>query len=230
MPEILAQKGQWTPAHRETIFTWANLVTLFRTIICMLCFSAAILNNRAELNFVGLGLYWSLDILDGWLARALNQETRIGAQLDILSDRLLVSFFYFNYLNLHPRSVIPIALFLLQFMLIDHYLSNQFMRWRALSPNYFYFINERVWQLNWSPIAKGINTGLVTLLLIFVPSLWIPTIVSLCLIAVKLYSVLLIWRIDNPESSWAAQLRSQDFDESPLPGTTVASQPTAQQQ
>lgn len=168
----------------------------------MVLFPLAAVRGNATLNYVGLGVYWALDVLDGFLARRLNQETRIGAQMDILGDRMQVSFFYLNYLYMHPQAVVPVSLFLVQFMGIDHYLSNQFMRWPILSPNYFHRVDPRIWKLNWSPLAKGLNTGLVTCLLIAGTPLWIPTLASIILIGVKGYSALRILRLSPPEEQW----------------------------
>src|SRR5690242_16969619 len=121
--------GAVAAGDREPILTWANIVTALRTVICVALFAVATLHHSALWNLVGLGVYWLLDVLDGYLARRLNQETRLGAQFDILSDRLLVAFFYMNHLAWHHELVVPISLFLVQFMLLDHGLSNQFMRW-----------------------------------------------------------------------------------------------------
>jgi len=52
---------------------------------------------------------------------------------------------------------------------LDHYLSNQFIRWPILSPNYFYLVDRQTWLWLWSKPAKALNTGLVTLLLIGAP-------------------------------------------------------------
>ena len=96
--------------------TWANLVTLIRTV-------------------TGLALF-------------------------------TIAFFYLNYLALHPEAAIVIALFLGEFMILDQYLSNQFLRWPILSPNYFYAVDETIWRLNWSPPGKFFNSGAVTLVLL----------------------------------------------------------------
>ena len=157
----------------EDPHTWANLVTLVRVAGGLAVLSVAAVMHSAAWNFAGLAIYWLLDMLDGWLARRLGQETRLGAQLDILSDRLLVGFFYLNYLVLHPSAVVAVALFLLQFCLIDHYLSHQFLRWPLLSPNYFHHVDRRIWLLNWSPPAKAVNSVLGTLLLVLTGWVWL---------------------------------------------------------
>ena len=148
----------------------------------------AFANHSEVWNYAGLLTHWILDVADGNLARLLKQETISGAQFDILTDRLLITFFYLNYLVFHPTNLLIVILFLLEFTLLDHYLSNQFLNWGIISPNYFYQVDRLIWSLNWSAPGKFINSGLVTILLIttnaFVPAL----IVVLMLIAIKLFS------------------------------------------
>lgn len=178
----------------EPVFTWANLVTAIRTVGCLVLFGVAFGRRSPNLNLVGLAVYWALDVADGYLARRLRQETRLGAQFDILSDRLLVALFYVNHLALHPGDVIAVLLFLFQFMLLDHYLSNQFLRWNILSPNYFHVVDRRIWLLNWSPLAKLGNTGAATILLVIHAPL-AATGAALAAIAVKSYSLILMLRL-----------------------------------
>lgn len=186
----LSGDGRALSMTRETWWTWANGVTIVRTVACVASFVAAAYTGDEMLNFVGLALYWGLDVIDGELARRLDQETRVGAQLDILSDRLLVSMFYFNYTTWHPEVLGPVALFLFNFMFLDHFLSNQFMRWpRVRSPNYFAEIDRRVFDLNWSRPAKAINTGLVTLILVLTDWIAVAYAVCVALIAIKGYSI-----------------------------------------
>ncbi len=174
---------------REPWLTAANVVTAIRTVVCLVLFAAAARSHSASLNFGGLAVYWGLDILDGWLARRLDQETRLGAQFDILSDRLLVAFFYFNYLHWHPEAALPVLLFLTNFMLLDHFLSNQFLRWPIRSPNDFHEVDRVIHLLNWSPLGKATNSGLVTVALTFLD--WQTGAIAICvaLMAVKGYSI-----------------------------------------
>lgn len=186
---------------RESLYTWANLVTLVRTVIATVIFAIAAARESAALNLMGLSVYWALDVLDGELARRLRQETRLGAQMDILSDRLLVTFFYVNYLTMQPDLTVPIVLFLLEFCGLDLYLSNQFLRWPIVSPNYFYVVEPTVWKLNWSRPAKALNTGLVTALLVLAPDAWpVAAGAAIALMAVKVHSCVLLSRLPPPES------------------------------
>jgi CDP-diacylglycerol---glycerol-3-phosphate 3-phosphatidyltransferase len=188
---------------RETWLTWANLVTAVRVVLALACFAAAALTGNQAWNWAGLAIYWVLDILDGGIARRLRQETRIGAQLDILSDRLLIGAFYANFLRVHPEMAIPISLHLFQFVVIDQYLSQQFLRWPCLSPNYFHEIDRKVWLLNWSAAGKVANGGLVTIAIVFTAQggwSWIfPSVVSLAVIALKVHSMVRLARLPVPE-------------------------------
>jgi CDP-diacylglycerol---glycerol-3-phosphate 3-phosphatidyltransferase len=184
----------------EPWFTWANLVTCIRALVGVAIFAVAAILGSPTWNFVGLAVYWALDVADGCLARALAQETRLGAQLDILADRLLIVFFYFNHATWHPDIIVPLSLFLLQFAFLDHYLSNQFLRWPILSPNYFYRVDRRIWLLNWTTLAKTVNGMLMTVLLVFTHSVWLASSLALLLIGVKIYSIARLWSLPQPES------------------------------
>ncbi|MBT8494241.1 MAG: CDP-alcohol phosphatidyltransferase family protein [Deltaproteobacteria bacterium] len=165
---------------------------------CVGVFACAAVYTSFTLNLIGLGLYWLLDVADGYAARKLDQETRIGAQLDIYSDRLLIGFFYVNYVQMNPEAVVPAALMLLEFTVIDQYLSTQFLRWPIKSPNYFHHISKPVWKLNWSPTAKALNTAMVTLILLVTGNALAATIACAALIVVKLYSLVLMHRLRAP--------------------------------
>lgn len=188
---------------RETWRTWANLVTGVRDAAALACFVTAALAGSEGWNWAGLAVYWVLDIADGAVARGLRQETRIGAQFDILSDRLCIGAFYANFLRFHPAMAIPIAMHLLQFVVLDQYLSLQFMRWPCLSPNYFDEVDRRVWLLNWSALGKVANGGLVLAVVVLATFLgwsWIvPAVVSLGVMAVKVYSMARLARLPQPE-------------------------------
>jgi CDP-diacylglycerol--glycerol-3-phosphate 3-phosphatidyltransferase len=188
---------------RETWRTWANLVTGVRIVAALACFVASALTGVEGWNWAGLAVYWVLDIVDGAVARGLRQETRIGAQFDILSDRLLIGAFYANFLRFHPAMAIPIAMHLLQFVVLDQYLSHQFMRWPCLSPNYFHEVDRRIWLLNWSALGKVANGALVAVAVVLATFLgwsWIvPAVVSLGVMSVKLYSMVRLASLPAPE-------------------------------
>ncbi|HEX9050726.1 MAG TPA: CDP-alcohol phosphatidyltransferase family protein [Anaeromyxobacter sp.] len=210
-------RGPPTPARsidrlvRETWLTWPNLVTGIRVVAALGCFVAAALAGSEGWNLAGLAVYWLLDVADGGLARALRQETRIGAQLDVVSDRMLLGAFYANYLGRHPGMAIPIALHLLQFVVLDQYLSHQFMRWPCLSPNDFHEIDRPLWRWNWSAAAKLANGALVTgTILVAARAGWswlVPALVSAAVIALKIGSIVRLARLPAPEPWLAGRAR-----------------------
>ena len=126
----------------------------------------------------------------------------MGAQLDIIADRVLIVFFYHNYLTGHPQLLLPVGLFLFQYIGLDLYLSLQFLRWPILSPNYFYLVDRRIWALNWSLAAKVGNTGLVTWVILLTGAVELATAVCLGLIAIKVYSWVCLHRLPAPERRW----------------------------
>lgn len=199
----------------EDLHTYANAVTLVRTVVGLALFSVAAYQHSAAWNFAGLAVYWVMDVLDGYLARALNQETRFGAQMDILSDRFLMAFFYLNYLTWRPELASIVALFLFNFMVLDHYLSNQFMRWPILSPNYFNLVDRRIWLLNWSPLGKFCNSGLATILLLTARPVWLVLPVVVGLICVKTYSCVRLHRLPPRKPRLSLAPLSEDFTPSP---------------
>ena len=207
-PAIAVAARTQTPSRdrlvRETWLTWPNLVTAIRIVAALSCFVVAALGASEAWNYAGLAVYWVLDIVDGSVARALRQETRIGAQFDILSDRLLIGAFYANFLRFHPVMAVPIALHLVQFVVLDQYLSHQFMRWPCLSPNYFHEVDRTIWTWNWSPLGKIANGGLVTGAIVattLAGASWIlPSLVSLSVISVKLWSMARLARLPDPEA------------------------------
>lgn len=192
----------------EDLRTYANAITLLRTGISLVLFSASAYYHDPTLNLAGLVVYWVGDVADGFVARRLDQETLFGAQWDILADRISVAFFYLNYLVLYPDLVPAIVLFLLQFMVLDHYLSNQFMRWPIISPNYFYKVDRTIWHLNWSKAGKACNTGLVTLLLLVTKSNAIVIPLVVVLISAKLYSCARLLQLQEPTARIHDQRKS----------------------
>ena len=187
---------------RERWINLPNTITWIRILACVVVFMFAAHLQSETLNFIGLALYWLLDVVDGGVARFMRQETRLGAQLDILGDRLLTACFYFNYIQFHPYVMIPAMWFLLIFMVLDHFLSNQFMRWKLLSPNYFYRVDRIVWQLNWSPAGKVLNSTLVTIILVFTDWVVFACVVCAAITVIKIYCMVRLQRIDAPETAY----------------------------
>jgi CDP-diacylglycerol--glycerol-3-phosphate 3-phosphatidyltransferase len=200
--ETVSREASEPVYQRESWTTWANLVTAIRLVAGIAIFAYAALERNETWNFIGLGVYWVLDVVDGFLARQFNQETRIGAQMDILADRVLVAFFYLNYVTLYPGLMVPVSMFLFQFMGIDHFLSNQFMRWPIKSPNYFHKVDRTIWLWNWSAPGKLLNSAVVTAVLVFTKSAILGSFVCGAILVLKIWTAVRMHQLKPPEAHW----------------------------
>jgi hypothetical protein len=144
---------------RERFWTRPTVVTVIRTAGSLVAIVLAVRENSMGLLLTGLVIYWLGDILDGWLARRLDQETRIGAVADILCDRLSAGSFYAGLLWLDTSLAVPVSVYLVEFLVVDLTLSLAFLAWPLVSPNYFYLVDRRTWLLNWSPVGKSVNSA-----------------------------------------------------------------------
>lgn len=145
----------------DRLLTAANVLTLLRTLACLVLATAAVPAASLPLLLAALAVHWAGDIADGAIARRRDEETVTGAVLDIVADRLCVAVVYLAYAALVPAFAVPVAVYLLEFMLVDTLLSLVFLRWRLSGPNYFARIDPLVWRVNWWPPAKAVNGGLV---------------------------------------------------------------------
>jgi CDP-diacylglycerol---glycerol-3-phosphate 3-phosphatidyltransferase len=185
----------------DSWLTWPNLVTVVRTLATVILVSIGVWKGSELLLFVGLGVYWLGDMADGALARLLGQETRTGAVFDILSDRLCVALFYVSYAGFHHDMIVPIGIFLFNFMLVDNQLSLAFLKWPIMSPNYFYAVDKLIYKLNWSPLAKSTNTSLFLFTVVLTHLWWLAALIALFFLALKLYSTVLVARLKVPTHS-----------------------------
>jgi CDP-diacylglycerol--glycerol-3-phosphate 3-phosphatidyltransferase len=151
------------PVSASRIDTVPNMVTAVRTVAAVVLGVLALMHQAPGLLAGAYATYWVGDILDGWSARRLGQETRIGAVLDIVSDRACMCVLAGAYLTMRPDAAAPMCVFLLQFMVLDCILSMAFLGWPIKSPNDFHLVDRLVHRLNWSPPAKALNTSAVVL-------------------------------------------------------------------
>ena len=184
------------PRDPRGAYSEANLVTLLRLGGSLIFFVLAAVRGDPTANFIGLGIHWLGDVLDGALARKARQETVLGAEIDIIADRVEVLFFIVNFIHFHPEVAVASAVYALDFAFVDFYLSYQFLKFDLISPNYFGRVDRRVYLLNYSPGGKLVNSTAVILLLIFLPARQAVAAVLACgLIAVKVYSIRRLARI-----------------------------------
>src|SRR5689334_25144665 len=101
-----AELDVWASPETERFITPATIITFIRTIACVVIIGFALHKGLPDndafwspalkLMTVALGVYWFGDMLDGQVARRMHHETRIGAVLDIMSDRMCAAAFYFG--------------------------------------------------------------------------------------------------------------------------------------
>ena len=115
----------------EKFFTYASIVTYCRVIINILIFSVVIHINEFNLiniknnytNILPILFFISLtlDGLDGYLARFLNQTSKFGARFDLETDTLLLLVLSFSlYINMNANlSVFLIPLYRYVFFILQ---------------------------------------------------------------------------------------------------------------
>jgi cardiolipin synthase len=69
--------------------TWPNVLTVLRLVLIAVFAVGALSGMNQLFAFVVLFFAGLSDFLDGWLARKLGQESRLGELLDPIADRLL---------------------------------------------------------------------------------------------------------------------------------------------
>ena len=183
---------------RERLNTPATIVTLVRTVASVALSAVAAGQHNLTLLVVALVVHWVGDSLDGWVARTRDCETRTGAVIDILSDRLCVAAFYVGLAWLEPHLAPAIFVYLATFMVVDCFLSLGFLAWPITSPNYFYVIDRGLWLRNWSHPAKAVNSGLFAILLLVTGWMWLGLAIAVVLLAAKCHSVATLLRLGMP--------------------------------
>ena len=184
--------------HREYLLTPATVITAVRTVASLALSLLAAVEQDLTLLVVALLVYWVGDILDGAVARWRGCETRIGAVLDILCDRLNCAGFYLGVCWIEPDAVIPVGIYLASFMVVDTFLSLAFLAWPVRSPNYFYAVDERIWRWNWSKPAKAVNSAVFAVFLLVDQLWWVALAMALLLLGLKLVSLSWLMKLGLP--------------------------------
>lgn len=182
----------------ERLGTAANAVTLLRTVASVVLAGLAAERGSLTLLVAALAVYWVGDVLDGAVARLTGRETRIGAVLDILCDRLCAAAFYLGLAWLTPALVWPVLVYLVEFMVVDAFLSLAFLAWPIRSPNYFYVVDRPLWLWNWSKPGKAANSAIFAALLLLTGSAVLGLLVATALLVLKVVSVVRLVRIGLP--------------------------------
>lgn len=186
-------RGCLRPSHRQ-LLTGATVVTMVRTVGSVGFGLYGAVTSSLTFLLIGLAIYWVGDMADGALARLTDTETRAGATFDIVCDRFCAATFYLGFAWLDPSMVLPVGVFLFEFMVIDMFLSLAFLSWPIVSPDYFGLVDRTIWRWNWSKLGKALNSSAVALLMVFTRSALLCTIVALGILGLKLWS---LWRLSK---------------------------------
>src|SRR5262245_3902936 len=127
-PSICEHHG-CAPPGVEPYVTLPNSITLVRTALSLGLALAAAASQSLVLLLAALAVYWIGDVLDGAAARRLDQETRLGAVLDVVCDRACSLAFYIGWAWFSPDMVLPVGLYLAEFAVVDTALSLAFLVW-----------------------------------------------------------------------------------------------------
>ena len=185
-----------SPLPPENRFSIPNVITVIRFVGSLVFFMLAIVKMNPTFNFIGLGIHYIGDMADGNWARLFKQETILGAEIDIIADRVEFLMFYSIFLVFNPELVVPVALFVVNFAFIDFYLSYQFPKFGLISINHFNRVDQIVHKLNFSFLAKPINTVVITFTLIFFPQFWLfAAVFAVGLIITKFYSIYRLFQL-----------------------------------
>lgn len=188
----------WTDVAGERVLTSATVVTGVRTVVAVALAGYAAYESSLALLVVSLVVYWVGDMLDGFVARVRGCETRIGATLDILSDRFCAGAFYFGLMWLQPDLAPAILVYLAEFMVVDCFLSLAFLAWPVRSPNYFFVIDRPLWLWNWSKPGKAVNSAAFAVLLLVTGWMWLGLAIAMALLVMKTMSLVRLGRIGLP--------------------------------
>lgn len=196
----------WADPAKERFATPATIITFIRTIAAVTIMGFAMHADRSggfwspalKLLVIGLVVYWAGDSLDGQVARRMHHETRIGAVLDIMSDRFCAAAFYLSLAWLHPEFTLPVLIYLAEFMVVDCFLSIAFLAWPIRSPNYFHVVDRVVYRYNWTHPAKAVNSALFAVFLLVTHLAWVGAVVASALLVFKIGSLIRVARIGLP--------------------------------
>ncbi len=187
-----------------------NWITLIRTLTAVVLALAAAPTGSLTLILVATAIYWIGDMADGALARMMRKETRTGAVLDIICDRICAAVIYVGLVWLMPELWLPIAIYLVSFSVFDLMLSLSFLLFPLSSPNYFALVDPVIYRLNWSRVAKGINSALFMAVVIVFESAVVAGVIAVALMVLKIISLRLLSQVEVEQTGDCAhELRHQ---------------------
>ena len=171
---------------RSERLTLATATTATRTSITVILCAISGVYGRTRPGFwillVAILIFWIGDGLDGAIARWGDHETIFGAFADVVGDRLSVIAICLTAMAAGQNGLL-LAVFALHYVSLDLASTTLFVRFRLVSPNYFYLVHTRLFQINWTRPAKvasqiplvaalvGLSSTIVTWMMIAV-SIW----------------------------------------------------------
>jgi CDP-diacylglycerol---glycerol-3-phosphate 3-phosphatidyltransferase len=188
----------WADPENERVMTSATVITFVRTVASVALAAYAAYDESLKLLVIALVVYWAGDSLDGFVARVRGCETRMGAVLDILSDRFCAAAFYVGLMWLHPDYAPAVLVYLAEFMVVDCFLSLAFLAWPIRSPNYFFVVDRPLWMWNWSKPGKAVNSSLFAVLLLVTGWWQVGVVIATGLLVLKCASLVRLGRIGLP--------------------------------
>ena len=179
--------GYTTTIAAERWSTPANMITAVRTIGAVGLAVGALAAGSLRLLVTAYLVYWVLDIADGAVARRLEHETRLGAVFDITADRASSLLCVAALVTLRPNLAVPLAIYVVEFAVVDTMLSLGFLEFDVKGPNDMHLVDATLWRWNWSPPAKAVNTASIVLLCLLGHSA-LASLCALGVLALKLWS------------------------------------------
>jgi CDP-diacylglycerol--glycerol-3-phosphate 3-phosphatidyltransferase len=200
-----APRATYADPAAERLWTGATVITFVRTIASFALCLVGLWQEELSILVVGLGVYWVGDMADGAYARLRDCETRIGGVIDMLCDRFNCAAFYLCFAALEHEMILPVAVYLFEFMVIDFFLSLAFLAWPIRSPNYFYEIDQRIYTWNWSKPAKAVNSSLFAVLLLVTGWWELGLAIAIGLVVLKCVSLRWLLELGLPVPERTAQ-------------------------
>ena len=186
----------WTPAAvpaiprgvtHEPVVTAPNAITVARTVGSLVLAMAALAQSSVPLLVASYLVYWIGDMADGEVARRMGLETRVGAVFDIVADRANSLTCAACFVALDPRLAVPMAIYVIEFAVVDTMLSLGFLPFEVLGPNDFHRVDLLLWRWNWSRPAKALNTSCIVLACLAGQVGW-ATAFAVAVLAAKVWS------------------------------------------
>ena len=186
----------WSPApvapspraiDREPVLTAPNAITVLRTVVSLLLAMAALAHSSPGLLVASYLVYWVGDMADGEVARRMGLETRIGAVFDIVADRANSLTCAACFVAMDPRLAVPLAIYVIEFAVVDTMLSLGFLAFEVLGPNDFHGVDLLLWRWNWSRPAKALNTSCIVLACL-AGQVGVATVFAVAVLVAKVWS------------------------------------------